>query len=595
MDDEELARLVATLREIGTDLDDVEAKKALGGLPSSLRETLSSFSNTRGGTIILGLDESDGFRASGVTDPAKMSADLASMCATEMEPAVRPIIKQVRFEDAWLVIADIPELDSAQKPCFYKGRGLNKGSYVRVHDGDQQLSSYEVQMMVANRGQPMDDLTAVPGATRADLDDVLVSEYVERVQTVRPNAFLGLSEEDVLRRASVLIADDNGEVHVSLAGLLSLGTYPQQFYPQLSVTLVVYPTESGPDVVSGTRFLDNVTLEGAIPQMARDALAAVRRNMRRRSTVAGVGRTDVWEYPEAALREAIVNALVHRDLSGPSRGTQVQIEMYPDRLLVKNPGGLYGPVSVTQLTDDGTSSSRNSFLLKVLEDVSLPGENRTVCENRGSGIRTMVEALRHAGMTPPRFDDKISSFSVTFPNHALLNDETVEWLSRLNEEGLSDSQCIGLAILRTGQRVDNPSYRAATGVDSRVATAELQDLVTRELVLQIGSGRWTEYRLSARTRAVELERTRRLAPRDRRQVILEAVGRGAVSRAEIEERTGLGKQVVIHWLRILRGQRLVQTVGTGSLQSRNVKYERTTESWGQDTLDFADWGNADTD
>ena len=308
--------------------------------------------------------------------------------------------------------------------------------------------------------------------------------------------------------------------------------------------------------------------------------------MRRRSTVAGAGRTDVWEYPEAALREAIVNALVHRDLSGPSRGTQVQIEMYPNRLLVKNPGGLYGPVSVLQLTEEGTSSSRNSFLLKILEDVSLPGENRTVCENRGSGIRTMVEALRHAGMTPPRFDDKISSFGVTFPNHALLNDETVEWLSRLNEDGLTDSQCIGLAILRSGGSVDNPSYRAATGVDSRVATTELQDLVRRELVLQIGSGRWTEYRLSARTRAIEIERTTRLAPRDRRQVILEALSNGALSRAEIADRTGLGKQVVIHWLRVLRAQRKVDFVGSESPQSRNVKYERTAESWGQDTLDF---------
>ena len=593
MQGEELARLVATLREIGTDLDDVEAKKALGGLPSSLRETLSSFSNTRGGTVILGLDESDGFRATGVMDPAKMSADLASMCASEMEPAVRPIITQLKFEGVWLVLADVPELDPAQKPCFYKGRGLNKGSYVRVHDGDQQLSSYEVQMMVANRGQPMDDLSPVVGATTADLDGVLVAEYIERVRSVRPHAFAGLDDEEVLRRASILLTDSHGEPQVSLAGLLSLGIYPQQYFPQLSVTLVVYPTEGGPDVISGTRFLDNVTLEGAIPQMARDALGAVRRNMRRRSTVAGVGRTDVWEYPEAALREAIVNALVHRDLSGPSRGTQVQIEMYPDRLLVKNPGGLYGPVSVSQLTEEGTSSSRNSFLLKILEDVSLPGENRTVCENRGSGIRTMVEALRHAGMTPPRFDDKISSFGVTFPNHALLNDGTVEWLSRLNEEGLTDSQCIGLAILRSGQSVDNPSYRAATGVDSRVATAELQDLVSRELVLQIGSGRWTEYRLSARTRAIEIERTRRLSPRDRRQVILDAIGTGALSRAEIDERTGLGKQVVIHWLRILRGERKVQIVGSGSLQSRNVTYERTAESWGQDTLDFEILGSSE--
>jgi len=587
MNEDELTALVATLREIGSDIDDVEVKRAEGGLPSSLRETFSAFSNTRGGTVILGLDESDGFKATGIADPARMSSDLASMAATEMEPAVRPLIKQVQFEGVWLVIADVPEIGSAQKPCYYKGRGLNTGSFVRVHDGNQQLSSYEVQMMVANRGQPIDDTAPVTAASVGDLDSTLVAEYLDRVRTVRPNAFAGLDDRDVLRRSGVVVTVD-GDDHISMAGLLALGAYPQQFFPQLSVTLVVYPTESGPDVVGGTRFLDNVTLEGPIPSMARDALAAVRRNMRRRSTVVGVGRTEVWEYPEAALREAIVNALVHRDLSGPARGTQVQIEMYPDRLQVRNPGGLYGPVSVNQLTEEGTSSSRNSFLLKILEDVSLPGENRTVCENRGSGIRTMVEALRHAGMTLPRFDDKISSFSVTFPNHALLNDETVAWLNRLNEDGLTDTQCIGLAMMRNGGAVDNASYRAATAVDSRVATSELKDLVARELIFPLGTGRWTEYRLTARSRQIDSERTRRLAPRDRRQVVLEAIGTSTASRAEIEDRTGLGKQVVIHWLRVLRREHYVQTVGSESIQSRNVTYERTAQSWGQDTLDFED-------
>lgn len=79
------------------------------------------------------------------------------------------------------------------------------------------------------------------------------------------------------------------------------------------ITLVHYPTATGVQSIAGERFLDNVALEGPIPVMARDTLNAIRRNMSRRAVIAGVGRQDIWEYPETALREAVVNALVHRD------------------------------------------------------------------------------------------------------------------------------------------------------------------------------------------------------------------------------------------------------------------------------------------
>jgi len=128
--------------------------------------------------------------------------------------------------------------------------------------------------------------------------------------------------------------------------------------------------------------------------------------------------------PEVALREAIVNALVHRDYSVGARGTQVQIEMYPDRLLVRSPGGLYGPVAIEELGLRGTSSSRNRALLKILADAPFE-DGRTVCENVGSGIFTMRRAMADAGMEPPVFSDNVSTFEVTFPNHPLLDQDTL--------------------------------------------------------------------------------------------------------------------------------------------------------------------------
>ncbi|MDP9848083.1 ATP-binding protein [Streptosporangium lutulentum] len=421
------------------------------------------------------------------------------------------------------------------------------------------------------RGRPREDEQPVRGIGLDQLDAIGVDALIARLRTTRPYAFKDLNRIAALRRAKVLVPDEHGEDMVSLGGLLALGSYPQEHFPQLMVTFVHYPTESGPQ--ASERFLDNVTLEGSIPVMVRDTLAAIRRNMSRRAIIEGAGRQDVWEYPETALREAVVNALVHRDLSSGARGTQVQIEMYPDRLIIRNPGVLFGPVTVDDLGEEGISSARNATLIKILEDVSLPGETRTVCENRGSGIRAMLGSLLAAGMSPPQFNDKISSFAVTFPNHTLLSEETIAWITALGEKGLTDSQCIALALLREEEILDNRAYRSATGVDSRVATTELQDLVARELIAQTGTRRWAIYRLSPRHTM-----PKELSPRaDRRSELLEALGKETLSRAELSARTGLNDQSVRRWLKIMREERTIEVVGD-NLRSMHVRYRRARQA-----------------
>lgn len=499
MDDSELTERIVRFRADHTDSADFEAKRGSGlKLPNACRETLSSFSNTAGGgVLVLGLAEDESESASGVEDAKKFAADLASLCAMEMQPPVRPIIKINDFEGVKLVSAEIPEITSALKPCYYVGAGISNGSYVRVNDGDYHLTSYEVQMMIAARGQPREDEHPVSGLTREALDPKATKTFIERVRESRPYAFEGVDEQEILRQLKVLVRDDDGSVVPSVAGLLTLGKYPQTAFPQLNLTFVHYPTPAGGDSHGGDRFLDNKSIEGSIPVMVHQALAVLRVNMTRRGQITGAGRQDSWEYPETALREVIVNALCHRDLSPTSRGTPVQVEMYPDRLVVKNPGGLFGPVNIYQLGEDGISSSRNATLLKILEDVELPGESRTVCENRGSGIKAMIRSLRDAGMVIPEFQPRVASFQVTFPNATLMSESTVQWIESLNEEGLTEAQVVGLALLRDGSVLTNGTYRASTGVDSRVATSELQDLVARGLAIQIGQNRWAQYQLRA--------------------------------------------------------------------------------------------------
>jgi ATP-dependent DNA helicase RecG len=564
MSSEELEQAIEELRAFTTDHQHVEAKRARAEVPKRLWETISAFANTPGGgLIILGLDEENGFAATGVKDPKKVQGDLASMCA-DMQPRLNPRIETVRVEGETLVACTIAELPSSEKPCFYTPAGLKNGAFVRVADGDRKLSEYEVHLLLASRGQPRDDEIPVDEATVADLDSELVGALLDRKREPEGSAFRKL--DDVASLITLKAASRvDGSVHPTLGGLIGLGKFPQQFFPALGVTFVAYPTprlgETGP---GGERFLDNRRIDGPIPRMIAPLLDALRRNMKRRAIVRDGFRQDLWEYPETALREAFVNALAHRDLSGFARSTPVQIQMFPDRLAIVNPGGLHGAVTLEQLGDEGVSSARNQVLMKLLEDVAVPGERFAVCENRGSGIGAMVAALRQAGMTPPVFEDRLATFRVTFPNQTLLDEPTVAWLHGVVVD-LTDSQRMGLAMMRHGHMLTNSQYRQLLGVDSRVATRELGELVERGLVVQTGTRRWATYELGPETAAARRER------KDRREEIVRLLRRGELSADEIAKAVGVGGEAARRWLRILRSEGIVTTT-TQSPRSPRTKY-----------------------
>ena len=112
------------------------------------------------------------------------------------------------------------------------------------------------------------------------------------------------------------------------------------------------------------------------------------------------------------MREIVVNALMHRDYHPSSHGSQVRVELYPDRLVVTSPGGIHGGVDSDHFFVRPVSSSRNSRLAKLLEDVEIPSSGRTVCENRGSGLLAVAASLQDAGQDLPTFDDEINSCTV---------------------------------------------------------------------------------------------------------------------------------------------------------------------------------------
>jgi ATP-dependent DNA helicase RecG len=220
--------------------------------------------------------------------------------------------------------------------------------------------------------------------------------------------------------------------------------------------------------------------------MVDDAVQRVVANMRHGMLIEGVFHRTVLEYPEEAVREAIANAIAHRDYSPQALGSQVRIEMYADRLVVITPGGLHGPVNEDNLEEE--LATRNQILMRLLEETG-------VVENRGSGIPMMITAMREAHLEPPQFRDTRASFRVVFRNHTLLAPKTVAWLNQFARYPLADAQRIALAYLRTNPRMTNSDYRRLNNTSTVEATRELRELVDLGLVEMHGTRRWAYYTL----------------------------------------------------------------------------------------------------
>lgn len=413
--EKDLEDLVKKIQSFHSELNNVEVKSAHDGCPKKLYDTISSFSNLAGGGIIVfGLNETLDFTVTGVYDAADLQKKITEQCK-QMHPVVRALFTCTKIDENIVVAAEIPEIDIADKPCFYMGRGRLTGSYIRVGDADEQMTEYEIYSYDAFRKKYQDDIRIIEQATFALLDPNRLSEYILTLKRHKSKlAFMSSEEIYELMRIT-----KNGIP--SLAGLLLFGKYPQGLFPQLCITAIVVPgTKVGEIGNLGERFIDNRRIDGTLPEMLEEAVRFVQNNMSIKTIIdPKTGkRHDKEEYPLLAVREIILNALIHRDYSIHTEGMPIQLILYKDRMEVQNPGGLYGRIHISDL-GKVQPDTRNPSLAVIMEDLGLT-------ENRYSGIPTIYRATREAGLTSPCFSDNRGSFRVTLYNEMAINEPVTE-------------------------------------------------------------------------------------------------------------------------------------------------------------------------
>jgi ATP-dependent DNA helicase RecG len=372
--------------------------------PKRIYDTLSAFSNQDlGGIILFGISERENYKVVGVYDVENAQKKAMEACE-QLDPPVRAVFTNTMIDDKSVLAAEIPSVEYWRRPVFYKGAGRLRGSYIRVGDADEPMSEYEVYSYEAFRRRIRDELRLVQDCQDNLFNKDLVKRYLLSVKKDKPN-LASLSDSDIMDLMGITVKGIP-----TLAGVMTFSLYPQTWFPQLCITAVALPgTSMGDTDEDGSRFLDNKRITGSIPDMLEEAVDFVRKNMRTKTVIDENGhRADKDEYPIVAVREAVLNALVHRDYSILTENTPISIEIYRDRMEIISKGTLYGGGSVKQL-GEGRPETRNAALANMLEVLK-------ITENRYSGIPTIIKAFEKSGLPRPVFESTRGMFRVIFRN-----------------------------------------------------------------------------------------------------------------------------------------------------------------------------------
>ena len=433
-----------------------------------LAETLAAFANANGGIVLLGVDPSTG-AVRGVRDVDETIDRALAACSKCEPPLVLPRPELSTLEDKSIVVLQV----SAGLPHAYglRGRFITRSGKKNVPLGPRQL-----RQLLRERGEANFEALPAPGATLADLDGAIVLKYAAQ--------FLGEPSPkkdavvDLLYRRNCITKD--GTVwRPTISGYLLFGRAPQRAFPSAEILLARYAGKQMSD-----EFLREI-VQGPLPEQIRRVETWLTSNMRKGSRIDALERQDRTEYPMSAVREAIVNAVAHRDYA--IRGDEIRVLLFSDRIEVYSPGRLPGHVTVDNIVDE--RFSRNEVIAQVLADLGF-------IERLGYGIDRMIRLMREWGLPTPRFAETENGFRVTLrgPGDRMVSDDAAVDRSKWRHLDLNERQEKVLEFLAKNSRVTNRDYRDLfPEMSEETIRRDLAGLVEHGILLKMGDKKGTYY------------------------------------------------------------------------------------------------------
>jgi ATP-dependent DNA helicase RecG len=305
-------------------------------------------------------------------------------------------------------------------------------------------------------------------------------------------------------------------------------------------------TSLGPD---GSRWRLNREVFGTLPHVIDEVEALLLERIATRGVINGWRRHDEPEYPRFALREAIVNAVAHRDYT--RRGAHIQVRLFPDRIEIQTPGGLPPPVTVDNLEE--AQETRNEAIVSLLQDLGY-------MEKRGYGFDGIVIALREAGLSPPLVRDNGASFDLCLKSHVLLAPEALTWLRQFEGFDLSPPERLTLAYLRVNERLYPRDHARLVGCTGVEATQALRRMVDKGVLTMQGTRGGAYYVLPERLPEPQPPLLDE-ALTDKERVLQLAQREGRIKVGQCMEKLGLSRDRASKLLQRLAAQGHLQAYG----------------------------------
>jgi ATP-dependent DNA helicase RecG len=466
---------------------EIEAKGAFE-IGRTVLESVCAFANEPdlgGGYILIGANKDESslfpyYTSENVDDPDKLQMDLATQCNGMFNIPIRPIMKVDKVNGNNVIVVRIEEVEPGQKPVFFQKDGLPKGAYRRIGSTDHRCGEDDLRVFYSDHDSY--DRIILNRTSLDDLDENAISQYRTLRAKVNSEAEeLIYEDKDLLLSLGCL--DTKTRSHFTLAGLLLFGKSAAQRreLPMFRADYIRVPGNvwvEDPD----DRFR-TIDMRGGLISLTYRLVEAVNSDLPKGFMLAeGDLQADNIGLPIKALREAIVNALMHRSYR---ENSPIQVIRYDNRIEIRNPG--YSLKSEDHFGSPG-SKTRNPVIAAVFHETNL-------AETKGSGIRAMKRLLHQANLAPPTFesDREANSFSTRLLLHHFLSKEDLDWLQQFSSRDLNDNQKRGLIMLRELGAIDNLSYRQISDSDTLKASNELRQMRDFGLITPKGKGRATYY------------------------------------------------------------------------------------------------------
>jgi len=465
----------------------IEAK---GGQLSShsVMETVCAYANEPGqggGYIIMGiaLDETSSlpkYKVAPVTDPDKFQRDFATQCASMFNIPVRPVLTVERIGNDTVIKIWVAELPDRQKPLYFKAEGLPGGAYRRIGSTDQRCTEDDLRIFYQDTTSY--DQSPVRGASVADIDEHALKRYRVLREKVNPFAEeINFNDQELLEALGCVNKQDTSELN--MAGLLLFGSSKvlRSFYPMLRVDYIRVPGNTW--IQKPDERFTTIDMRGPLLLLMYRLIDAINADLPKGFLLPenNLQATSVG-MPAKALREAIVNALMHRSYR-EHRPTQVI--RYDNRVEIINPGFSLKPDDRLGLPG---SETRNPFIAAVFHDTNL-------AETKGSGIRAMRRLMQESHLAPPTFESHraANEFISRLLLHHFLGEDDINWLRQFDDFNLSDSQKQALVFVRELGAIDNKAFRQLSDCDPIKASSELRLLKSLKLLETKGKGKASYY------------------------------------------------------------------------------------------------------